>query len=100
MKKILWITALLATTLCAQKIDPVTGLIVDRGLDDIKEHCTVCHPGRFMVVNGGDRNFWQYKVDLMKKGFGLWEVEKESLNRMLDYLSKNYSKKVNVSVNE
>lgn len=94
------LSVLLSSTLFAERIDPVTGLIIDKGLNDIKENCTVCHPGRFMVVNGGDKKFWKYKINLMQKGFGLWEIDKQKLERMLNYLAKNYSKKTDVSINQ
>ncbi len=87
-------------TLQAREIDRVTGLVVDRGLDDIKENCTVCHPGRFIVVNGGDRKFWRYKISVMQKGFGLWDLPEPTKKRIVDYLAKNYQKKREVSIDK
>ena len=81
-------------------IDRVTGLIVDTGLQDVKENCTVCHTGRFIVINGGDHKFWTYKVRLMQKGYGLWKIDPKAKKRLIKYLSKHYSKKHNVSVEE
>jgi hypothetical protein len=97
----LWIiTVLFATTVSATQTDMTTGLIIDRGLSDIKENCTICHTGRFIVVNGGDRKFWKEKIKAMQDGFGLWKLRAGQEERILDYLSKNYSKKINVSINE
>jgi len=98
--KLLIITAILATVLSATEIDTTTGLIIDKGLSDVKENCTICHTGRFIVVNGGNRKFWTEKIGAMQNGFGLWKLRKGQKERILDYLSKNYSKKVNVSINE
>ena len=98
--KLLIITTLLATSLYATQTDMTTGLIIDNGLSDIKENCTICHTGRFIVVNGGDRKFWKEKIKAMQEGFGLWELRKGQEERILEYLSKNYSKRVNVSIDE
>ena len=73
--------------------DYETGLIIAEGLELIKENCTVCHPGRFMVINGGDSKFWKAKIRLMQKGFGLWDLDKESESTIINYLSKYYPKK-------
>lgn len=79
-------------------IDSTTGLIIDKGLGEVKENCTICHTGRFIVVNGGDRAFWKNKVRIMQVAYGLWEIEKEDKDALLTYLSKNYSKKKTVSI--
>ena len=98
--KSLIITTLLVSLLSAIEIDSTTGLVVDKGLSDVKENCTICHTGRFIVVNGGDRKFWKGKVKAMQNGFGLWDLREEQMERILVYLSKNYSKRINVSINE
>jgi hypothetical protein len=99
-KKIIFISSLLFSISNATDIDSTTGLIIDEGLGDIKENCTVCHTGRFVVVNGGNRAFWKKKIYIMQEAYGLWKIDKEAKERMLKYLSKNYSKKVNVSINK
>ncbi len=81
-------------------VDRVTGLINDTGIEDIKENCTVCHTGRFIVVNGGNKKFWMYKVRLMQYAYGLWRLKPKVKKRIIYYLSKHYSKKHNVSLEE
>jgi len=98
--KLLIITTLLTTSIYATQTDMTTGLIIDNGLSDIKENCTICHTGRFIVVNGGDKKFWKEKIKAMQEGFGLWKLKEGQEERIIDYLSKNYSKKVNVSINK
>ena len=98
--KLLIITAILATNIYAKDIDMTTGLVIDKGLSDIKENCTICHTGRFIVINGGDKRFWKEKITTMQKGFGLWKLRKGQEERILDYLSKNYFRTVNISINE
>jgi hypothetical protein len=36
----------------------------------------------------------------MQVAYGLWKIEKEDKEALLTYLSKNYSKKKNISINE
>ncbi|MCH9739808.1 MAG: cytochrome C [Epsilonproteobacteria bacterium] len=99
-KTLLLIGLALSTTLYAQEVDSTTGLIIDKGLSDVKENCTICHTGRFIVVNGGDKEFWKKKLHIMQVAYGLWELDEEAKERLLNYLSKNYSKKVNVSIDK
>jgi len=101
MRKIIFIIGFIfITILGAKEIDSTTGLIIDKGLGDIKENCTVCHPGRFVVVNGGNKAFWKKKIYIMQKAYGLWEIDEKTKKRMIEYLSKNYPKKVKVSIDK
>jgi len=98
--KLLFISIIITMNLSANTIDPTTGLIIDKGLSDIKENCTICHTGRFIVVNGGDKTFWRDKIKAMQDGFGLWELTPQQKERILTYLSKNYAQRINVSIDE
>jgi len=103
MKKVITIFLLLiATVMASQKLqtDRVTGLVDDIGLQDVKENCTVCHTGRFIVINGGNKKFWAYKIGLMQNAFGLWKLKPEVKKRIINYLSKYYYKKHNISLEE
>ncbi len=82
------------------QIDFTTDLIIDKGLSDVKENCTVCHTGRFIVVNGGDQKFWKAKTKTMQSAYGLWDLDETAETNIVNYLSKNYSKKVNVSLDD
>ena len=94
------ISLMFATTIYAQKTDNTTGLIIDKGLGKVKENCTICHTGRFIVVNGGNREFWEKKIHIMQEAYGLWKIDKKDKEELIRYLSKNYSKKVNVSIDK
>lgn len=78
-----------------KKIDPESKLVIDKGLEEVKKNCVVCHTGRFIVKNGGDEKFWNMKIRVMQKGFGLWKLDKKTHNLIVKYLSKNYHKKWN-----
>jgi len=102
MKKslVIILMLILTTLLNANKVDSTTGLINDIGLGEVKENCTVCHTGRFIVVNGGDKKFWKTKIRVMQDAYGLWKIDKEAEKRMLKYLVKNYAEKKRVSIND
>ncbi len=99
-KKILLTILIAISSLQADTIDSTTGLIIDKGLGKVKENCTICHTGRFIVVNGGDKTFWKNKIHIMQAAYGLWKIEKEDKELLLTYLSKNYPKKRNVSIDK
>ena len=100
-KKIaLVISFVFGVVLSATEIDSTTGLILDEGLGDVKENCTVCHTGRFVVINGGDKEFWKKKIYIMQNAYGLWKIDKAKEERMLNYLSKNYPKKKRISIDK
>ena len=82
------------------KKDPVTGLIIDKGIEDVKENCTVCHIGRFIIINGGDERYWKYKILVMQNAFGLWKLDPKVKKRITKYLAKHYSKKHNISLED
>ena len=98
MKKVIFASLLFGLILGAKEYDIVTGLVIDDGIDDIKENCTVCHPGRFIVVNGGNEEFWGHKINVMQKGFGLWELDPKTKANIIRYLSSNYSKKIKIDI--
>ena len=99
-KIIVLIVLILTTAVNAEEIDNTTGLIIDKGLGKVKENCTICHTGRFIVVNGGDREFWTKKIHIMQAAYGLWKIDKEDKELLINYLAKNYSKKKNVSIDK
>jgi hypothetical protein len=99
MKKLLFIF-LIPIFIFAVEIDPATGLVKDVGLSDVKENCTICHTGRFIVINGGNKNFWKKKIKLMHDAYGLWELSSKQKELIVNYLAKYYSKKKNISINQ
>jgi len=99
-KGLFLISLIFATALYAEEVDNTTGLIIDKGLGKVKENCTICHTGRFIVVNGGNKEFWEKKIHIMQAAYGLWKIDKEDKELLINYLAKNYSKKKNVSIDK
>lgn len=72
-------------------IDPETGLIVAKGVEDVKANCTVCHSAKFILLQRGDRQTWKDMIVWMQKTQGLWEFDPVTEKSILDYLSTNYA---------
>jgi hypothetical protein len=81
-------------------IDPDSGLIVARGVEDVKSNCTACHSAKFILLQRGDRQTWKDMIVWMQKTQGLWDLKsmpsisvpgKDAESVILDYLSKNYA---------
>ncbi|PAF51091.1 hypothetical protein BKH43_02475 [Helicobacter sp. 13S00401-1] len=90
-----WIKPLLLIVACssfllAQKIDPETGLKVDKGLTEVKQNCTVCHSAAFIIEGKGTRQEWKETIVWMQKTQGLWDLDPKTEDLILTYLAKNY----------
>ena len=72
-------------------IDVETGLIVAKGVDDVKANCTACHSAKFILLQRGDRQTWKDMIVWMQKTQGLWEFDAKTEKSILDYLSTNYA---------
>jgi hypothetical protein len=80
-------------------IDPATGLIVAKGVEDVVSNCTACHSAKFITLQRGDRQTWKDMIVWMQKTQGLWPLTSPSTvvkgknveTVILDYLSKNYA---------
>lgn len=71
-------------------IDSATGLIVDRGWNTVRTHCTVCHSAKFITFQRGDRKSWAAMIKWMQNTQGLWQFDATTEDTILTYLSKNY----------
>lgn len=71
------------------KIDKVTGLIVDKGLDMVTAHCTGCHSSKLITQFHTDRAGWLEKIRWMQQKQKLWPLG-DAEPVILDYLAKNY----------
>ncbi len=78
-------------------IDPETGLIVAKGVEDVIANCTACHSAKFITLQRGDRATWKDMIVWMQKTQGLWSLDMPNASGentekvILDYLSKNYA---------
>jgi len=71
-------------------IDPQTGLIVAKGIENVVANCTACHSAKFIILQRGSRETWKDMITWMQKTQGLWEFDPTTEKSILDYLSTNY----------
>jgi hypothetical protein len=70
--------------------DPVTGLVIAPGFEQVRAQCTVCHSGRLVSQNRADRDGWLRMIRWMQETQGLWPLgDAEAV--ILDYLADNYA---------
>ncbi len=78
-------------------IDPETGLIVAKGVEDVVANCTACHSAKFITLQRGDRQTWKDMIRWMQNTQGLWSLDvpnaagENTEKVILDYLSTNYA---------
>lgn len=68
-----------------------TGLIVDKGVQDVMVTCKSCHSLDLVMQNRADRDGWKDLIVWMQETQNLWQLPNESI--ILDYLAKNYAPK-------
>ena len=73
-----------------KEIDKETGLFVAPGFEQVKKTCTACHSPMLITQNKADREGWLEMIRWMQEKQGLWELEPELENVILDYLAANY----------
>ncbi len=76
-----------------QKIDKITGMIIDDNWELVKVNCISCHSAKIIIQQGVDRDTWKEIIVWMQEEQGLWQLDINIENKILDYLAKNYSRK-------
>lgn len=82
-----------ANELDADPIDQTSGLIMAPGWKVVKQNCTVCHSGKLVTAQRGNRVTWTSMIRWMQKTQGLWKMPSKTENTILDYLAKHYAPK-------
>ncbi|CAI2717119.1 hypothetical protein [Nitrospina watsonii] len=80
---------LVAPCLWAQEDDPNAGLPQGQGRDAVIANCTACHNAALILQNRMSRSAWDALITWMQEEQGLWELEPEVRNSILDYLAKH-----------
>lgn len=71
------------------QLDQTTGLVIAKGFELVKAHCTACHSGKLVSQNKMSRESWLATIRWMQKTQGLWPLG-EAEGVILDYLATNY----------
>ena len=72
------------------RIDPDTGFALDEDLVLIRAHCTGCHSPKLVTQNRGSEQEWRDLIVWMQKEQGLWEIDRESTDKIVAYLARYY----------
>ncbi|MBE9561558.1 MAG: hypothetical protein IMF12_01665, partial [Proteobacteria bacterium] len=75
-----------------QKIDKDSGMVIDDNWELVKANCTSCHSAKIVIQQGADRNTWLEIIRWMQEDQGLWQFDVSTESKILNYLSKNYSR--------
>ena len=67
-------------------------MIIDKNWELVKKNCTGCHSAKIVIQQGVNRDTWLEIIRWIQKEQGLWQFDTNTENKILDYLSKNYSR--------
>lgn len=60
------------------------------GRDQVVQNCTACHSAAIILQNRMTRERWDETITWMQEKQGLWELEPDLRNTILDYLSRHF----------
>lgn len=95
MKKNILILVLFLSASWAQnlEINPDTGLIIDPDSPLVEANCLACHESNLIINMHASRKAWLAAIRWMQDSEGLWEIEPEDEEKILNYLEKYYGEK-------
>ena len=74
----------------AAEDEPYEGLVPGPNRDLVIQNCTACHSGRTVAAAELTRSQWDSTIDRMQEEEGLWDLEPEVREGILDYLEEFY----------
>jgi hypothetical protein len=80
-------------SLQAEEIDQATGLVKAPGWETVRNNCIACHSTKLITQNHGARNRWLAMIVWMQATQGLQQLDTETQETILSYLSVNYGPK-------
>lgn len=75
------------------EINPDTGLIIDPDSPLVEANCLACHGSNLITNMHASRKAWLAAIRWMQDSEGLWEIEPEDEEKILNYLEKYYGEK-------
>jgi cytochrome c len=66
-------------------------MVLAEGVEATFYACTACHSEMLVVQQGNSREDWDYLLDWMIEEQGMFEIEPDERNIILDYLAENYN---------
>ena len=86
-------TSLLLTqsAFAAPVIDTQSGLLIDEGYKEVKQHCSTCHSPKLIIQSQASHQGWVDTISWMQKEQGMPLLNKQNEKLILNYLVKNYA---------
>ncbi len=81
------------SSLRAQEIERVSGLVVAEGWQGVQANCTECHSTQLIIQNSGSKAVWESRIRWMQETQGMHELDSELEESILNYLAANYGQK-------
>ncbi len=75
----------------AETIDDQSGLLVGKGYEEVKKHCSSCHSLTLVIQNKASRQGWLEAIRWMQQTQGMAVLNEQTEEVILSYLSKNYA---------
>jgi hypothetical protein len=73
------------------KVDVDSGMKMGENWQLVRAHCTACHSGYHFLKQTGNRYTWSDMIDWMQKTQGLWQFDKETEEKIMNYLVTYYA---------
>lgn len=91
LKSLLWVAALsVAIPATTFAFDNPEDLPEGEGREDAFYNCIACHSFQVVVRQGMSRPMWDDTLNLMVERHGMWEMDEEERQLVLDYLSEHF----------
>ena len=71
-------------------LDPISGLKMTGDWQLVRNNCIGCHSAALVTQQRGDAAQWLGMIRWMQAKQGLWQLDAETENAILDYLATNY----------
>lgn len=90
-RKILYLMGFMLSAALAQKMDDATGLILDEGVQMVKDKCISCHSAKLITQNRGTEKDWLESIRRMQRELGMQQLDEKIEKQIVKYLAKNYA---------
>ena len=77
----------------AEEDNPYAPLPPAEGVETVASHCAACHSARTFAHMRQGRDWWDDTIDRMKRDHGMWDIDTETREEVLDYLEANLGPK-------
>ena len=71
-------------------VDELTGLMMAPGWEMVRNNCITCHSAKQFLQQRGTRQTWDHIITWMQERAGLWPLQAEVRETILDYLETNH----------